>query len=217
MKENNDFIIRVIKKKIYSAVLLAPITIFLLLTWIVLFKAEPANPGDESAKFYIATFFMFFVIFFGWIFYNTNKKMKFALYIKENGKQYQGRVINAQKRYVRTRDGYQKKYIDVLVEFTEGFCSKYIVVRGLPYNLKLKDDSNSFGSSNISDEIDEELKIVHSQYMSKGYITFDNHDQLGKEIIYTGSKIKNFLENDLTCTVFELDGKYVVDDYVVHN
>ena len=214
MEEEKNFVYQTIKRKIYSPGLLIPVGICLALAITVLFFAEPATPSDESARFFITGFFMIFVIVFGHAFYVANRNMRTALHIKENGTRYDGRVINAQKRYVRTSKN-TRVYTDLLVEFKESFDTNYIVSYSFPYDLKLKGDFGLFDPVTKADYVDEESRVRHTQYRSNGYITFDNHDGMGKPYIYDGSKLKNYLlDNDLTCSVFELDGKYVVDDFI---
>lgn len=215
MEYNNDeFVLKTIKREIKEKGILLVVGIFLALTFLVLFVAEPATPDDESARFFIAGFFLLFAVVFGRVFLQANKNNSNALNIKNNGRQYKGRVINARKRIVRSsKRNSSKVYTDILVEFKEGVDTNYISVV-FPYELKLKGEFSLFDPVTKEDEITEETYIRRSQYISKGYVTYDNHDNLGRGFIYEGSKVKNYLlDNDLECTVFELDGKYVVDDY----
>ena len=92
-----------------------------------------------------------------------------ALYIKENGNQYQGKVINAQKRYVRTSKN-TRVYTDLLVEFKESFDTNYIVSPANIYTrLTIRMDS-------IFNRIEKRLgnnSTLYSVYVNKADLIVD--------------------------------------------
>lgn len=68
---------------------------------------------------------------------------------------------------------------------------------------------------NVKDEYNHsyvENIINHTQYIGNGYIVFENADSKMKRYVYNESANKNF-ECEITCKVYEYEGKYVIDDF----
>lgn len=102
--------------------------------------------------------------------------------------------------------------ITLLIEFFDGNKDR-LIVSSFPYDIKTNHPT-------LLNRIDmdeynycyNENKVEHIQYDGNGYTTFDNYEGNGKICKYTDSRNKNY-EGDLTCRVYEYEGKYVVDDF----
>ena len=209
MEENE--IVTLYKNKVVGKSFLIPTIICLLLVFMMLFLAEPGPGASESEKIPIVMFFMLFVIVFGKKFLDENRMNKNRLFVKENGNVYNGKILHVYK-YETSK----KYYTKLLVEFFDGNEKKLILSEKFPYYIKTN-NIDLYGVITKTIDMDEydksynQNKISHIQYEGNGYISFEESSLTKRIIKYNGSRNKNY-EGDLSCKVYEKDGKYIVDD-----
>lgn len=160
-----------------------------------------------------------------------NKKSKNISDIKENGRIFKGEVISIiRERHIRHSDtgGDYRYTTEFIIKFRDiNMEDKYIITPVLPHKF---DAIEVFKKTlNIEDLINLQIK----EYFGDGYITFNENDSVpnlaskfykihlnGKNLnsdkcgkSYNGSIIKNNYKGNITCNVYEKDGRYVIDDY----
>lgn len=209
MEENE--IVTLYKNKVVGKVYLISAIICLLFIFIILLIAEPGPGASETEKIPMAILFMIFVVVLGKKFWDKNRINKNYLFVKENGNVYSGKVLHIYKYKIS-----KKHYTKLLVEFFDGKEKKIILSKHFPYYIKTNDiDLYKVVTKTIDmNEYDysyNENKISHIQYQGNGYISFEETPLTKTIIKYNGSKNKNY-EGDLSCKVYEKDGKYIVDD-----
>ena len=105
----------------------------------------------------------------------------------------------------------------LLVEFNDGNENRLIITPHFPYFINTNAPTlmdlatKKFDIEEYKNSYEQNI-IEHMQYMGKGYISFENSDYNMKIEKCKHSRNKNF-EGDIHCTVFEYNGKYVVDDF----
>ena len=136
-------------------------------------------------------------------FFKSNKENKNRMFVKENGRVYDGTVL--QMNAIKTN---KKDISNIVVEFCDIKGKRLIVVENFPHYIE---------ESKNNSEIDEyngvyQDNIKHVQYLGNGYISFEETDQTENVYKYNISKNKNYKGN-IRCKVYEYEGKYVVDDF----
>lgn len=213
-QENN--VVKLYNKGIKNISSLIVCTIMLGLMFLILFVAEPASGSDDGARLFITCFFLLFFIVFFKNFYDSNVANKNALFIKENGNVYYGKVLHVKKVHKRSSKGHSRTYRYLLVGFNDGNVNRLILSRNFPYKI-YTNEPDLFDIMKNTEVVDEyrqsrsENVIDHVQYVGKGYITFNPNEDKTRAVYFNESASKNY-EGELTCKVFEYDGKYVVDD-----
>lgn len=194
-------------------------TVILLLK--IIFCQKDLMPAVIIGNIVINTLFFLLSIILYIAFYKENEKNKNLLFIKENGTSYRGQVLHIEERI---KD--DKKYRDLLIEFFNGKENKLIVFKNFPYNIEAvnvtmflkymefinKKGGDKFKKIEEIKKVYEEKFIYHTQYYGNGYISFEKTNLTNKICEYNAPKNKNY-EGDLTCSVYEYEGKYVIDDF----
>lgn len=156
--------------------------------------------------------------------WNAYKELfKNALNIKENGRVLKGNVIYIDRKMVEYKKSIETRF---LVSFVErGFEEKFILTEVLDGNFntipRKKDPEGAVPSESY-------MHINIKQFFSNGYIRIDDdYNRIDKtnmpeetykehckeEYVYNKTIYLNNFYKKITCDVFELDGKYVVDNY----
>lgn len=210
MEDNN--VITLYKNKIQNVAFLVVTIIMLILIIVMILFAEPGPEATRIDLIPISMMFGIFSVVFGWGFYQANKQNKNRLFIKENGRVYSGKVL-----HVKVTKGDKKTIRKLLVEFFDGNEKKLIVSEHFPYYIdSVSIDLVSVINKNVDMEeynkCYKENIIEHIQYFGNGYISFEKTEETKFIYKYNESKNKNY-EGDLSCKVYEHEGKYVVDDF----
>ena len=146
-----------------------------------------------------------FSLILGWAFWKLNTENKNRVFVKKNGQVYDGRVLHVRVKKIKNRVDRR-----LLVELFDGNERRLIVSEHFPYHI------DRVSSKNVNEEeynrCYKENIIEHIQYYGNGYIAFEETEQTKFLYRYKKSKNKNY-NGDLTCRVYEFEGKYVVDDF----
>ena len=211
--DNTNEVLKIYKKGIKSIGLLIPILFMGFLIFVVLFSAE----GDIALKLYITLFFLIFEIVLVPKFYNANKSNQNALFIKQNGIAYRGKVLHVKVDHHRTSKGKSKTIRHLLISFNNRYQNKLIVSGNFPYYIDTNSPdlvdmmTNKFNIEEYKHSYEENI-LNHLQFFGKGYITFEENGEKQYAYYYNESANKNF-DGEIICNVYEYDGKYVVDDF----
>lgn len=195
--ENND-VITLYKNKIqYKSLLITAIVIIVIMGILIFLETG-----------IVVIMFSIFPLVLGWAFWELNKQNKNRVFVKENGYVYYGEVL-----HVSVKKRKNKIIRKLLIEFPFGNEKRLIVSEHFPHYINRITKKNA--DITEYNKCYKENIIEHIQYYGNGYISFEKTEQTQLVYKYKKSKNKNY-KGDLTCKVYEFEGKFVVDDFIWH-